>query len=291
MQNDKNTFFSIKQSLNIGGNLIHINSPLIMGILNLTPDSFYSGSRLASRDAIIRRTEKHLSEGADIIDIGGYSSRPGAEHIPEEEERNRIIPALRVIRQHFPDTIISLDTFRASIAQEMVNDYGVNIINDISAGNLDQNMFATIAHLNVPYIMMHMKGTPQDMQQKAQYDNILRDMIGYFSSKLEELNQWGVKDIIIDPGFGFGKTIEHNFYILKHLNLFRYFELPIMVGLSRKSMIFKTLRTSPEEALNGTTALNTLALTKGAHILRVHDVKETQEVIQLMKKYDQINDE
>ncbi len=281
----KDTFFSRKQTINCRGKLVNLHSPLIMGIINITPDSFYGGSRTMNHDAVVEQVSKKIREGADIIDFGAYSSRPGAEHISEKEELDRLISVLGPVRKKFPEILISVDTFRAQVAQKMVSDFQVDIINDISAGNMDHNMLKTIADLQVPYILMHMKGTPQNMKKNAIYENLLKDIFYFFSEKIKTLTRLGVNDIIIDPGFGFGKTIEHNFQILQALNDFRIFELPILAGLSRKSMIYKTLDSDPEHALTGTIALNTLALENGANILRVHDVKEAKETIQLFLKY------
>ena len=227
---------------------------------------------------------KMISEGADIIDVGGYSSRPGAPHISEKEELERIIPSLKWIRKEYPDLILSVDTFRSAVARRVIEEFRVDIINDVSAGEMDPRMFETIAKLQVPYIIMHMKGTPQNMMEMTHYDDMIKEIMDYFSRKYNLLRKMGVKDIIIDPGFGFGKNLQQNFLLLKNLEQFKIFELPIMVGLSRKSMIYKTLETKPEEALNGTTVLNTLALNKGANILRVHDVRQAREAILLVGK-------
>lgn len=281
----KDTFFSRKQTINCRGKVVKLDSPIIMGIVNITPDSFYGGSRAMSHNAVVEQVSKKIREGADIIDFGAYSSRPGAEHISEKEELERLISVLGPVRKKFPEIFISVDTFRARVAKKMVEDYQVDIINDISAGNMDPEMFETIAKLQVPYILMHMKGTPQNMQKNASYKNLLKEVFLFLSEKIKELSRLGVNDVIIDPGFGFGKTIEHNFQILRALNDFRIFELPILAGLSRKSMIYKTLGYDPEHALTGTIALNTLALENGANILRVHDVKEAKETIQLFLKY------
>ena len=282
---DKDTFFSRKYLINCNGSLFDLSSRRIMGILNVTPDSFYEGSRFTLKETISAQIERFVTEGADIIDVGGYSSRPGAEHIPIEEEKERILPVLDLIRKNYPDLILSVDTFRSEIAAKVVEDYRVDIINDISAGEMDPAMFETIAGLQVPYIMMHMKGTPQNMKDKAQYEDMIREMMDYFSLKYDQLRKLGVNDIILDPGFGFAKTVWHNYQLLNKLDQFKIFGLPIMVGLSRKSMIYKVLNISPDEALNGTTVLHTIALQNGANILRVHDVKEAKEVITLLEKY------
>ena len=270
--------------INVNGKLMDLSEPQVMGILNVTPDSFYAGSRGVTNGYILDRCQQILDEGASIIDIGAYSSRPNAQHISAEEEMSRLRTGLELIRKNHPEAIVSVDTFRADIARMCVEEYGVAIINDISAGNMDEQMFSTIARLGVPYIIMHMKGTPQNMQENPQYDHFLKEIFYYFSEKVQKLRDLGAKDIIIDPGFGFGKTIEHNYELMNHLEEFHLFELPILVGISRKSMIYKLLGSNPEEALNGTTALNTIALTKGAHILRVHDVKEAVECVKIVQK-------
>ena len=270
--------------INVNGRLMDLSEPQVMGILNVTPDSFYAGSRSETEKDIVQRLHQIIDEGASIIDIGGYSSRPNAEHISAEEEMNRLRNGLEIIRKHSPNAVVSVDTFRADVAKMCVEEYGVAIINDISAGQMDEEMFPTIAKLGVPYIIMHMKGTPQDMQVSPKYDHFLKEIFYYFSEKVQKLRDLGVKDIIIDPGFGFGKTLEHNYKLMNHLEEFSLFELPLLVGVSRKSMIYKLLETTPEEALNGTTALHTIALLKGAHILRVHDVKEAVESIKIVQK-------
>jgi dihydropteroate synthase len=273
--------YSRPRYINAGGRLIDLQVPKVMGILNVTPDSFYKGSRYLSEGSILAAAEKMISDGADIIDIGGYSSRPGAEHIPLPEERKRVLPAIKLITSHYPEAIISVDTFRAEIAREAVCDLGAHIINDISGGEADKRMSALIAELNVPYILMHMQGMPGTMQIDPQYEDVVSDIIKWFGIRINRLQSSGVKDIIIDPGFGFGKTIDQNFEILSRLNEFSVTGLPVLAGLSRKSMIWKTLDNNPEDALNGTTALNTIALMKGADILRVHDVREAVETIKL----------
>lgn len=276
----KDTFFQIKHTLNVGGKIIDLTEPKVMGILNITPDSFFSGSRLQSEKEILQQAEKMLTEGADFLDLGAYSSRPDAEDISEEEELNRLIPAVKIITQSFPEAFISIDTFRASVAQQAI-EAGAHIINDISGGNLDAQMFETVGKLQVPYILMHMKGTPQTMKNLNQYENMMQEMCFYFSEKIAQLKQLGVKDIIIDPGFGFAKNITQNYQLLNHLEDFNLFSFPVLAGLSRKSMIWKSLKITPEEALNGTSVLNTIALQKGAKILRVHDVKEAKECIKI----------
>ena len=270
--------------INVNGRLMDLSEPQVMGILNVTPDSFYAGSRMETEKDIINRLHQITSEGASILDIGAYSSRPDAEHISAEEEMNRLRAGLDLVRKHQPEAVVSVDTFRADVAKMCVEEYGVAIINDISAGHMDPAMFETIAKLSVPYIMMHMQGTPQDMQMNPHYDNLLKEVFLYFAERVQKLRDLGVKDIIIDPGFGFGKTLEHNYELMNHLDEFQLFELPLLVGISRKSMIYKLLGTTPEEALNGTTVLNTLALMKGANILRVHDVKAAKEAVTLVEK-------
>ncbi|HAN18099.1 MAG: dihydropteroate synthase [Bacteroidetes bacterium GWC2_33_15] len=285
----KDTFFSKKRSIKCRGEIIDLSEPQIMGILNITPDSFYDGGRYKSADEIKNRVSEMIHEGCDILDIGAFSTRPGAENITENEERNRLTPVLELIKHQFPDLILSVDTFRSGIAKYVVENFNVDIINDISAGDLDSKMLDTIAELNVPYIMMHMKGTPETMQQNPEYKNVVKEVIGYFSKKVQQAKLMGISDVIIDPGFGFGKTIEHNYQLLKHLDDFRIFELPVLVGLSRKSMIYKTLDISPDESLNGTTVLNTLALVGGANIVRVHDIKAAREAIHLVNKFSKVN--
>jgi len=261
-----------------------LSEPQVMGILNVTPDSFYAGSRAETEQDIVRRLHQIVDEGASIVDIGAYSSRPGADEVSTEEEMKRLRMGLELVRKHRPEAIVSVDTFRADVAKMCVEEYGVAIINDISAGQMDKDMFTTIARLGIPYIIMHMKGTPQDMQDNPQYDHFLKEIFFYFSEKVQKLRDLGVKDIIIDPGFGFGKTLEHNYELMNHLEEFSLFELPLLVGVSRKSMIYKLLGITPEEALNGTTILNTIALMKGANILRVHDVKSAVESIRIIGK-------
>lgn len=261
-----------------------LSQPQVMGILNVTPDSFYAGCRAETEKDITHRIHQIVEEGASMIDIGAYSSRPNAEHISAEEEMNRLRTGLKLVQKHQPDAVVSVDTFRADVAKMCVEEYGVALINDIAAGNMDARMFSTIAELGVPYIIMHMQGTPQDMQTNPHYENLLKEVFYYFSEKVQQLRDLGVKDIILDPGFGFGKTLEHNYQLMNHLEEFSLFELPLLVGISRKSMIYKLLGTTPEEALNGTTVLNTIALLKGAHILRVHDVKAAVETVKMVEK-------
>lgn len=270
-------------TINCKGNLIDLKTPKIMGILNLTPDSFYDGGKHQEKAPVLKQVEKMLTEGATFVDMGAYSSRPGANHVSEDEELQRLLPLLGSILQRFPEAIISIDTFRSKVAAECL-EMGAVIINDISSGNLDENMFATVAKHQVPYIMMHLKGTPQSMQKEAVYEDLIKDLRLYFSKKIAEAASHKINDIIIDPGFGFAKTTAQNYTLLNHLDLFKTFELPILIGLSRKSMIHKVLQSSPKEALNGTTALHAIALMKGAHILRVHDVKEAKECVKLVEE-------
>ena len=270
--------------LNVNGRLLDLSTPCVMGILNVTPDSFYSGSRMQTEEEIEARVRQIVDEGAAIIDVGAYSSRPNAEHVSAEEEMSRLRLGLEVLRRTAPEAVVSVDTFRADVARMCVREYGVAIINDIAAGEMDADMFSAVAELNVPYIMMHMQGTPQNMQQHPHYDNLLREVFLYFARKVQQLRDLGVKDIVLDPGFGFsfGKTLEHNYQLMAHLEEFRLFELPLLVGVSRKSMIYRLLDTTPQEALNGTTVLHTLALMKGADILRVHDVRQAVEAVRIV---------
>ena len=273
----------IPYTLNIRGQLLDLSEPQVMGILNITPDSFYAESRKQTEEEIITRVEAMLAEGADIIDVGAYSSRPGAQDISSEEEMGRLRRALKLIREQFPHTILSVDTFRADIARCCVEDFEVDIINDISGGTLDSDMFTTIAKLGVPYILTHTKGTPQTMNQEAHYEQLIPEILTYFAERLTRLRELGQKDIILDPGFGFAKNLEQNYQLMSHLDELKVFELPLLVGISRKRMVYELLNTTPEEALCGTTVLNTLALTKGANILRVHDVKACVEVRKIVK--------
>jgi len=273
----------LTKSINCKGQLLDLTIPKVMGILNVTPDSFYDGGKYKNEADIINQVEKMLSEGATFIDVGAYSSRPNADDISEDEELKRIIPVIDLILKNFPDTLISVDTFRSKIAKQSI-EAGAALINDISAGKIDGNMLQTVAELQVPYIMMHMKGTPQTMKQQSNYTNVLKEVLFYFSERIATARQLGIIDLIVDPGFGFSKTIEQNFELLNKLEHFNILDLPIMVGVSRKSMIYKTLQNTPEDALNGTTALNTIALQKGASILRVHDVKEAMECVKLTRQ-------
>lgn len=285
MQNYKtNSFNSDNLSIKCGDKLINFQKPLVMGILNLTPDSFYDGGSYLDSASIVKRAEQILLEGADIIDLGAYSTRPGAALVQPKEELARMLPAVGCIRNEFPEAILSIDTFRADIAAEIVNQFGSCIINDISGGTMDEKMYETIGQLQVPYIMMHIKGTPQNMQNNPTYENLMREMIDFFRVRIEKLNKYGVKDVILDPGFGFGKTLDHNYEILGKLQEFKDLDLPLLIGLSRKSMIYRFLGGDPTTSLNGTTALNMMALEGGANILRVHDVKEAAECVNLYTK-------
>jgi len=267
-------------TINCNGKLIDLSTPKAMGILNITPDSFYDGGRFKSETSILNQVELMLSDGATFIDVGAYSSRPGANHVSETEEISRVIPIIESLINHFSEINISIDTFRSEVAKQCVN-AGAAMINDISAGKLDKNMLETVGELGVPYVMMHMKGTPQNMQQLTDYDDLIKDIIYYFSERIAEARTHKIIDIIIDPGFGFSKTLEQNYELLNKMELLKMTDKPLLAGFSRKSMIYKLLDSSPEKALNGTTSLNTIALLKGAKILRVHDVKEAMECITL----------
>tara|TARA_B100001173_G_scaffold275434_1_gene255660 strand:+ start:944 stop:1774 length:831 start_codon:yes stop_codon:yes gene_type:complete len=267
-------------TININGTLLDLSTPKIMGILNITPDSFYDGGEFNSDKKILNQVEKMIIEGVDIIDIGGYSSRPGAKEVNINDEILRVIPTIELIKNKFIDTIISIDTFRSEVAKKAINS-GASIINDISAGDLDSNMFNCVAELKVPYIMMHMKGTPNSMQKNPTYQNVINEIVENLSKKLFSAKKAGIVDVIIDPGFGFGKTLDHNYCILNNLSFFKELDCPILVGISRKSMVCKLIKKNPENSLNGTTCLNTISILNGAKILRVHDVKEAKEVITL----------
>lgn len=274
-------------TLNVSGTLLNFNCPVVMGILNVTPDSFYAESRTTGEAEIKKRARQIVDEGGTVIDIGAYSSRPGADDVPAEEEMKRLRSALTAVKAETPDAILSVDTFRADVAKMCVEEFGVDIINDISGGELDRNMFRTIARLGVPYILMHMIGTPATMQKDPHYNNLMRDVFRYFAEKIQHLHEMGVKDIIIDPGFGFGKTLEDNYELMNHLSEFTEFNLPLLVGISRKSMIYKLLGQTAEEALGGTIALNMAALERGADILRVHDVKAAAETVKIFTALQQ----
>ena len=286
---DKNTSFLSNRNLYLGDDILSLDNPIVMGILNITDDSFYDGGKYRSENKILNQTERMLSEGVSIIDIGAVSTRPGAIEIPENEELEKLTFAIKTILKRFPQTILSIDTYRSNVAGAVINE-GAKIINDISGGTFDNNMFKLIAKLNAPYILMHIKGTPKTMQNDPEYTNVILEIKNFFINQINKLGKLGIaNNIILDPGFGFGKTIEHNFEILKNLKSFCELGYPVMAGISRKSMIHKTLDINPYEALNGTTALNTMALLNGASILRVHDVKEAMEAINLVKIYNESN--
>lgn len=275
--------------INAGGKLIDLTIPKVMGIINITPDSFYYESRVTGDKEILETAAKMIEDGADILDVGGYSSRPSAEDIPVEEEGRRVLNAVKLIRKELPEAVVSVDTFRAEIAKEAVSVYGAHIINDISGGGADEKMFEVVRQLSVPYIMMHMKGNPRNMQENPEYDDVVADILKWAGSRIVKLQNAGVKDIIIDPGFGFGKTIKHNFEMLERLGDFAIAGLPVLVGISRKSMIWKSLSVTPSDALNGTSVLHAVALLKGADILRVHDVKEAVQAVRLIQMLKENN--
>ncbi len=268
-------------TLNCKGKLIILKQPLVMGILNMTPDSFFAGSRFNAEDELLFRAEQMISDGAGIIDIGGQSTRPGSQRVKEDEELERVIPAISAIHKRFPGALLSIDTFYAKVAKEAVA-AGASIVNDVSAGSIDEAMVETVAGLGVPYVLMHMTGDPQTMQVNPLYDNVVTEVFDFLNFKIKQFNESGIKDIIVDPGFGFGKTIQHNFQLLSRLDYFSQLKKPLLIGLSRKATIYKTLNINPEDALNGTTVLNTISLLKGAHILRVHDVKEAVQAVKLV---------
>ena len=274
--------FSPNRTLNFSGRLMDLSEPKVMGILNVTPDSFFKGSRIAPEN-VLDVAERMLKEGVDVLDVGGYSSRPSASDVSMDEELKRAIPVVQAIKKVFPDSLVSIDTFRSEVAQRAL-DVGADCVNDISAGSLDAKMFQVVARAGAPYIMMHMRGTPQNMKQQTQYENLLKEITDYFHQKVFAARQAGIKDIVLDPGFGFAKTAQQNFQLLHHLKHFAMFELPILAGISRKSMIWQTLNLEPEDALNGTTALNMLTLMNGANILRVHDVREAKQCIALYQQ-------
>jgi dihydropteroate synthase len=279
---DKNTVFQQKLTLNVRGSILDLSKPKIMGIINLTPDSFYDGGKNNSLENALKKTEVLLAEGVSILDLGAYSTRPGAEHISEETEYERLIPVVKAITKEFPTALISVDTFRSGIAKAAIGE-GAHLINDVSAGELDENMFQTIAELKVPYILMHMRGTPKTMATLTDYSDLLGELTQYFTKKINQLHDLGVQDLVIDPGFGFAKTLEQNYKLLANLNALKILGYPILAALSRKSMIYKLLETDAENALNGTTAANTIALMNGANILRVHDVKEAVETLKIVE--------
>lgn len=274
---------SVSATINVGGRLVSLDEPQVMGILNVTPDSFFATSRCRSEEEIRQRVCMMRREGATMVDIGAYSSRPGAEEVSVEEELRRLLPAVGIVREEWPDAIISVDTFRAEVARQAV-EAGADIINDISGGEMDKDMFRTVAELHVPYILMHMQGTPQDMQKAPHYDNLMCEVFRSLGERVEELHEMGVADVIVDPGFGFGKTMAQNYEMMARLGEFRLLGCPILVGISRKSMVYRLLDATPEESLNGTTALNTIALMNGASILRVHDVREAVEAIKIYRQ-------
>ncbi len=277
----------IPYTINIGGRLMDLSEPQVMGILNVTPDSFYAGSRKQTESEIRERTREIRAEGASIIDIGAQSTRPGARDIGALEETERLRRALDIVREEWPEAVISVDTYRANVGRECVERYGAAIINDISGGQMDPEMFATVAGLGVPYVLTHTQGTPEDMQKNPHYDNVTAEVMRYFAERVLRLRQLGQKDIILDPGFGFGKTLEHNYELMRHLETLKTLGLPLLVGISRKSMIYRLLGSTPAEALNGTTVLNTIALAKGANILRVHDVRACVEAVKIVKECSQ----
>jgi dihydropteroate synthase len=280
----KDTFFHPKTLINCKGKLIDISTPKVMGIINVTPDSFYDGGNSVTQKEILKKTDKYLEEGADFIDVGGYSSRPGADDIPADEELKRVVPAVKAINKNFPEALISIDTFRAKVAMEAVYN-GSCMINDISGGHLDNKMYETVKKLQVPYVITHMPGTPQNMQKNTNYKDVVKEVALYFSLILEKLRVIGINDIILDPGFGFGKTLEQNYQLLKNFSHFKMFGLPVLAGISRKSMICKVLKVNPENALAGTIAANLLAINNGADILRVHDAKEAVHTIKIFNNY------
>lgn len=274
-------FLKRKNIINVGGELIDFSIPIVMGIINVTPDSFYDGGKMEDKKVLLTAVDKMIADGARILDIGAVSTHPGAQVISTKIELGRLLPAVQVIRNSFPKIPISIDTFRSWVAVRIIDEFGPIIVNDISGGTLDSKMFETIGKMRVPYILSHIQGTPKTMQDNPHYDDLIKEISTYFSEKVKRLTKFGVLDVIIDPGFGFGKTVEHNFELLNRLDSFKVFQLPVMVGISRKSMIWKALENSPEEALNGTTVANTLALMGGADILRVHDVKEAVEAVKI----------
>jgi dihydropteroate synthase len=283
-ESSDNNYFKVKNTIRYNGNLVDLTTPLVMGVLNITPDSFYDGGRYYSLEKALEHTAEMLAEGASIIDIGACSTRPGAVEITSDEELKRLLPVLSEIRRNFPSAILSVDTFRARVAEKVVGEIGDCIINDISGGTLDNHMFETVARLKVPYVLMHIQGTPQTMQQNPVYQNVTKEVIKQLSEGVFRLHEMGVCDVIIDPGFGFGKNLDHNFELFNNLDSFRIFELPLLVGVSRKSMVYKFLHETPDECLNGTTVFNTLALQAGANILRVHDVKPAAEAIKIVER-------
>ena len=274
-------FIKRKNTIEIGGAVIDFTFPVVMGIINVTPDSFYDGGKMEDEQVLLHAVEKMIADGASIIDVGGVSTKPGSQIISTKTELTRLLPAVKAIRKNFPEIPISIDTFRSWVAVRVIDEIGPVMVNDISGGSLDSKMFETMGKLKVPYILSHIQGTPRTMQEDPHYDDIIKDISSYFSERVKKLTKLGVTDIIIDPGFGFGKNIDHNFELLNRLDSFKVFQLPVLVGISRKSMIWKALETSPEKALNGTTVANTMALLGGADILRVHDVNEAVEAVKI----------
>lgn len=272
------------QYINLNGMLMDLSTPRVMGILNLTPDSFFGGSRMQTAEQVVGRIEQLRNEGADMVDVGACSTRPGAQQPSLQEEMERLRKGLSLVREVWPEAVLSVDTYRSQVARMCVEEFGVAIVNDISAGQMDGEMFPTIAQLGVPYVMTHMQGTPETMQQHPHYQHILKEVCLFFAKRIDALRKLGAKDIILDPGFGFGKTLEHNYQLLANLHELSLFNLPLLVGVSRKSMVYKLLETTPDEALNGTTSLHTIALLKGANILRVHDVKEARQAVTIVGK-------
>ncbi len=279
-----NKFLKRKNTVSLNGKILDISHPIVMGILNVTPDSFFDGGKYKTEKKVLKRAEDILEQGGSVIDIGALSTQPGSEAISTKEEIDRLLPAVKAVRKNFPDAFVSIDTYRSWVALKVIEDCGPCMVNDVSGGNFDAHMFDTIGKLGVPYILMHMQGTPLKMQENPEYEDIIRDISLFFTEKVKRLTKAGVKDVIIDPGFGFGKTLEHNYELLNRLDSFKVFQLPLLVGVSRKSMISKLLKSNPDEALNGTSVVNTLALMGGADILRVHDVKEAVEVVRIFEK-------
>lgn len=277
-----NKFLKRKNTITLNGKIVNLAHPVVMGILNVTPDSFFDGGKYKTEKKVLHRAEDILEQGGTIIDIGALSTQPGAEAISTKEEIDRLLPAVKAVKKNFPDAFISIDTYRSWVALKVIEECGPCMVNDVSGGNFDAHMFDTIGKLGVPYILMHMQGTPIKMQENPEYEDIIRDISLFFTDRVKKLTKAGVNDVIIDPGFGFGKTLEHNYELLNRLDSFKVFQLPLMVGVSRKSMIYKLLKSNPEEALNGTTVINTLALMGGADILRVHDVREAVEAVRIM---------
>lgn len=275
------------QYINLNGMLMDLSTPRVMGILNLTPDSFFGGSRMQTAEQVVGRIEQMRNEGADMVDVGACSTRPGASQPSLQEEMERLRKGLSLVREVWPEAVLSVDTYRSQVARMCVEEFGVAIVNDISAGQMDGEMFPTIAQLGVPYVMTHMQGTPETMQQHPHYQHILKEVCLFFAKRIDALRKLGAKDIILDPGFGFGKTLEHNYQLLANLHELNLFDLPLLVGVSRKSMVYKLLETTPDEALNGTTSLHTIALLKGANILRVHDVKEARQAVTIVGKLEE----